>query len=84
MLRIVPDGNTIATGSYDRTVRLWDIATSTLINTLTGHTSSVNSVAYSPDGNTIATGSEDNTVRLWDTTTGTLINTLTGHNRLGQ
>ena len=71
-----PDGNTIASGSQDGIVRLWDVATGTLQNTLTD---SATNVAYSPDGNTIASVGWDKTVRLWDTTTGNLLKTLTGH-----
>ena len=74
-----PDGNTLASGSYDNTIRLWDGITGEHKHTLTGHTSWVNSVAFSPDGNTLASGSYDNTIRLWDVTAGEHKHTLTGH-----
>jgi WD40 repeat protein len=60
-----PDGKTIATGSHDNTVRLWNLNGEQL-KTLSGHSSGLNSVAFSPDGKTIATGSTDNTVGLWN------------------
>ena len=66
----------LASGSGDDTVRLWDVGTGTLQNTLTGHTSLVYSVAFSPDGTMLASGGRDDTVRLWDVATGTLRNTL--------
>ena len=74
-----PDGKTLASGSSDATVKLWDIATGTLKTTLEGHTAPVNSVAFSPDGKTLASGSSDATVKLWDIATGTLKATLEGH-----
>ncbi|KAG2343552.1 WD40 repeat-like protein [Suillus weaverae] len=64
------DGTRIATGSDDRTVRLWDAATGQPVGVpLLGHTSSVTSVSFSPDGTRIVSGSRDNTVRLWDVAT---------------
>ena len=73
------DGNTLASGSRDTTIRLWDINTGRPLRTLTGHTLWVNSVAFSPDGNTLASGSADGTIRLWNSTTGENIVTLEGH-----
>jgi len=75
-----PDGEILVSGSADNTVKLWDIKTGKLINTLEGHTAFVNSVAFSPVGNILASGSDDNTFKLWDIKTGKLINTLEGHN----
>jgi len=72
-----PDGKTIASGSDDNTVRLWNL-NGELLKTLTGHGSYVRSVAFSPDSKTIASGSNDNTVRLWNLN-GELLKTLTGH-----
>ena len=74
-----PDGRTLATGSFDGTVRLWDVATGTTRTTLSDRTRAVRSVAFSPDGRTLATGSFDGTVRLWDVATGTTRSTLMGH-----
>ena len=74
-----PDGKTLATGSWDRTVKLWDVTTGKELATLKGHTDAVSSVAFAPDGKTLATGSVDQTVKLWDVTTGKELATLKGH-----
>ena len=74
-----PDGQTLASGSHDRTVKLWDVDTGQEKASLTGHRSVVLSVAFSPDGQTLASGSVDDTIRLWDVGTGRVIRTLTRH-----
>ncbi|MEP7336891.1 MAG: AAA-like domain-containing protein [Acidobacteriota bacterium] len=74
-----PDGKTLASGSADKTIKLWNVATKQPIATLSGHILDVRDVAFSPDGNTLASGSGDKTVKLWNAATGQLIATLSRH-----
>lgn len=74
-----PDGTLIVSGSYDKTVRIWDAAVGIPIANLEGHTSDVTSVAFSPDGTRIASGSYDNTIRIWNTITHRSLAVLKGH-----
>jgi WD40 repeat protein len=74
-----PDSRTLATGSTDATVRLWDLASGQTTTTLSPHGGYVVSVAFSPDGRILASASLDNTVRLWDPATGQATATLFGH-----
>jgi len=76
---ISPDGRFVLSGSWDETLRLWDLATGQCLRTLKGHTERVNSVAISPDGRFALSGSHDNTLRLWDLETGQCLRTLKGH-----
>ena len=74
-----PDGATLASGSSDATVRLWDVTTGEHKETLMGHTGPIMKVVFSPDGLILASGSWDGTIRLWDAMTGEHRVTLTGH-----
>lgn len=71
-----PDGQLIASGSRDKTVKIWRID-GTLLGVVEGHTERVNSVAFSPDGRLIASGSDDKMVKLWNKE-GELLQTLSG------
>jgi WD40 repeat protein len=71
----------VASGSGDKTVRLWDAVTGAPLQALEGHSSWVSSVAFSPDGKLVATGSDDETVRLWDAVMGAPLQALEGHSR---
>ena len=74
-----PDGRTLASGSYDKTIRLWDARTGDPKATLTGHTDIVYSIAFSPDGQTLASAGRDEFIKFWDVRTGELLQTFAGH-----
>jgi tetratricopeptide (TPR) repeat protein len=61
-----PLGPTLASASWDHTVKLWDLRTGRETRTLHGHTGWIYAIAFSPDGSTLVSSSEDNTTRLWD------------------
>jgi len=60
------DGASLVSGSYDKTIKLWDVQTGGVIKTFHGHTNTVYSVSISVDCNMIASGSGDGTIRLWN------------------
>ena len=74
-LAVLRDGTTLASGSTDRTVRLWDVGARTCVATLTGHTDVVTALAVTADGR-LASGSLIDSVRLWDTTSRTCTSVL--------
>jgi WD40 repeat protein/serine/threonine protein kinase len=74
-----PDGRWLASGSADRTVKIWDVRSGRELRTLLGHTDRVTSVAFSPDGRRLASASQDRSIRLWDPGTGSELLRLEGH-----
>ncbi len=78
---ISPDGKTLASGSGQNTVKLWDAATGRELRTLQDHGDLFSSavVAFSPDGKMLASGSENTTIKIWDATTGEEVVTLSSY-----
>lgn len=73
------DGKTLASGSDDNTIKLWNLTNLQEIHTLKGHSGWVWCVAFSGDGKTLASASVDKTIKLWNPETGQEIITLKGH-----
>jgi WD40 repeat protein len=73
------NGQLLASGSDDRTLKLWNLKTGTCLRTLWGHGGWIQSISVSPDGMTLASGSHDRTVKLWDWRSGECLQVLEGH-----
>ncbi len=74
-----PEGNLVASGSTDNTLRLWIAKEGRLLRTMVGHNFPVLNVHFTPDGATMVTGSMDGLIRLWQVSNGSLVRTLSGH-----
>lgn len=83
-IALSPDGDTIASGSMDKTIRLWDLQKRKLIATLEGHTDEIWTVAFSPDGLALVTGCRSGSIHLWDPTTGNHKTSLIGNELFSQ
>jgi WD40 repeat protein len=73
------DGSLAAIANFNRSVSVWNVATQQLINTFSGHSDQVTSLAFSPDNRLLVTGSADKTAQVWDIASGRLLRMLTGH-----
>jgi eukaryotic-like serine/threonine-protein kinase len=78
-LSLSADGNLLVSGSADNSIKIWDLATGKLRQTLKGHRAPVTAVALSADGKMLVSGSEDTTLKIWDIPTSTLLHTLSEH-----
>ena len=74
--------DTLVSGSYDNTVRVWRISTGETVHVLQGHTQKVYSVVLDVKRNRCISGSMDSFVKIWDLETGSCLHTLEGHSLL--
>jgi WD40 repeat protein len=74
-----PNGKQLATASWDKSIKLWDVAEGREVLSLKGHTENVFSVVFAPDGKTLVSSSADGKVKLWDRATGKELRTLQDH-----
>ncbi|KAK4248387.1 beta transducin-like protein HET-E2C*4 [Corynascus novoguineensis] len=75
-----PDGQRLASASWDETIRIWDAVSGSYAQTLEGHNDMIATVIFSPDNQRLASGSEDKTIKIWDAVSGRCVQTLEGHN----
>ncbi|MDH3268880.1 MAG: T9SS type A sorting domain-containing protein [Ignavibacteria bacterium] len=84
-IAVSPSGNLIAVATSANVIKIYNSQSGTLVQTLTGHTNDVRTVAFSPDGSLIASGaggwdtSGESSIKIWDAASGNLIVTLEGH-----
>ncbi|BAY23305.1 serine/threonine protein kinase with WD-40 repeats [Calothrix sp. NIES-2100] len=78
-IALSPDGQILASGGDDETIKLWNPKTGALIATVNENSDRVQSLAISPDGQILASASYDKTIKLWNPKTGKLLRTLSGH-----
>jgi len=80
-ISLSPNGKSVAGGSLDGTMRLWDVETEKVVAKWTGHGDTVRLLCWSVDGEWVVNGSNDRTIRVWDVENGdTVVGPIkTGH-----
>ena len=74
-----PDGNTIASGAVDDTLRVWSVSQARLIRTMPGHPFPIGQLRFSPNGTILFSGSTDGVIRVWQVSSGIFQRSFEGH-----
>ena len=74
-----PDGTMLASGSEDKTIKVWNRESVTITHILLGHTDAVRCVAWSPDGHLLASSAYDKTIRIWELITSNQVHVIEDH-----
>jgi len=75
-LAFSPDGSSLASGSSDRVIRLWDPRSGSILASLYGHKKSIAALAFNPQGSRLVSSSQDETMKVWDLKSGALLDTI--------
>lgn len=78
-LAVSPDGKMLASGSYDKTIKLWELPSMKFIKKLEGHTENVYCVTFNKDGTELASSAQDKTIRIWNVKDGKTVREMKGH-----
>lgn len=81
VVKFHPNCNYLASGSSDKSIRMWDVSSGECVRIFTGHFGAIHALAFSPDGRVLASAGEDKTIVLWDIASGQKLKTLTGHTK---
>ncbi len=75
-VKLTPDLKSVVSGSYDKTIKIWEMESGNMLGTLKGHSKRINSLAVSPDGKLLVSAGEDRKIIVWDLNTYKQLNTF--------